>query len=48
MPELSSSNHFPIKLTLNYTDPCEKHTRGLKWKLKNANWDTYQAEIEKI
>ncbi|KAE9525443.1 hypothetical protein AGLY_014243 [Aphis glycines] len=47
MPELSSSDHFPIKLTLKYTNPDEKHSRSLKWRLKNANWDTYQTEIEK-
>ncbi|KAE9528885.1 hypothetical protein AGLY_012460 [Aphis glycines] len=47
MPELSSSDHFPIKLTLKYTNPDEKHSRSLKWRLKNANWDTYQIEIEK-
>lgn len=47
MPELSSSDHFPIKLTLKYTNPYEQHTRSLKWKLTNVNWDTYKAEIEK-
>lgn len=35
MPDLSSSDHFPIKLTLNYTNSNDKHTRSLKWKLKN-------------
>jgi len=48
MPELSSSDHFPIKLTLKYTDSGDKHTHSLKWKLTNINWDTYQTEIEKI
>jgi len=42
IPELSSSDHFPIKLTLNYTNPDEEQTRSLKWKLTNANWNTYQ------
>jgi hypothetical protein len=46
IPELSSSDHFPIKLTLNYTNPDEEHTRSLKWKLTNANWNTYQKDIE--
>jgi len=47
MSELSSSDHFPIKLTLKYTNPDEQHTRSFKWKLTNVNWDTYKAEIEK-
>jgi len=47
MPELSSSDHFPIKLTLKYTDSGNRHTRSLKWKLTNIKWDTYQTEIEK-
>lgn len=47
MPELSRSDYFPIKLTLNYTNTNAKHTHGLKWKLINANWNTFQSKIEK-
>lgn len=47
MAEVSSSNHFPIELTLNYINPDEKHTHSLKCKLNNANWNTYEAKIEK-
>jgi len=46
IPELSSSDHFPIKLTLCYTNSSEIHTRDPKWKLLNANWNLYQTEIE--
>lgn len=46
MPELSSSDHFPIKLSLKYTNSVVKHTHSLKWKLTNINWNTYQTEIE--
>lgn len=47
IPELSSSDHFPIKITLSYTNPHETHTRNPKWKLSNADWSTFQTEIEK-
>jgi len=30
IPKLSSSDHFTIKLTLNYTNSDEKHSRSIK------------------
>ncbi|KAL4100873.1 hypothetical protein QTP88_020902 [Uroleucon formosanum] len=47
IPELSSSDHFPIKITLCYTNTNEIHTRNPKWKLSNADWNIFQTEIEK-
>jgi len=47
IPELSSSDHFPIIMTLNHTNPQNHYTRGKKWKLKNVNWNTYQTEMDK-
>jgi len=47
IPELSSSDYFPIKITLCYTNPYEIHTRNPKWKLSNADWNIFQTEIEK-
>lgn len=46
MPELSNSGHFPIKLTLCYTNSFKIHTRELKWKLTNADLNIYQIEIK--
>lgn len=46
IPELSSSDHFPIKITLCYTNSYEIHTRNTKWKLSNADWNIFQTEIE--
>lgn len=45
--ELSSSDHFPIKITLYYTTQYEIHTRNSKWSLSNADWNIFQTEFEK-
>lgn len=46
IPGLSSSDHFPMKITLCYTNPYEIHTRNSKRKLSNTNWNIFQTEIE--
>jgi exonuclease III len=47
IPELSSSDHFPIIMTLNHTNSHNHYTRKKKWKLKNVDWNIYQTEIDK-
>ncbi|KAE9521571.1 hypothetical protein AGLY_018035 [Aphis glycines] len=47
IPELSSSDHFPIIMTLNHTNSHNHYTRKRKWKLKNVDRNIYQTEIDK-